>query len=81
MHEMLQTLAVSFLCISTKADDRPIMKDVVAMLKEIKHVDSTRPEPDISKPHLSAPHSSPPAKIVVSQGSSNCSFAFSDESV
>lgn len=81
MHEMLQTLAVSFLCISTKADDRPMMKDVVAMLKEIKHVDSTRPEPDISKPHLSAPRSPPPAKIVVSQGSSNCSFAFSDESV
>ncbi|ESR65910.1 hypothetical protein CICLE_v10007329mg [Citrus x clementina] len=81
MHEMLQTLAVSFLCISTKADDRPMMKDVVAMLKEIKHVDSTRPEPDISKPHLSVPRSSPPAKIVVSHGSSNCSFAFSDESV
>lgn len=81
MHEMLQTLAVSFLCISTRADDRPMMRDVVAMLKEIRHVEATRPESDISKPHLPAPHSSPPARIVVSQGSSNCSFTFSDESV
>ncbi|XP_044490077.1 leucine-rich repeat receptor-like serine/threonine-protein kinase RGI4 [Mangifera indica] len=81
MHEMLQTLAVSFLCISTRADDRPMMKDVVAMLKEIRHVESTRPENDISKGHLSTPQSLPPVKLVVSQGSSHCSFAFSDESV
>ncbi|KAL0443243.1 UNVERIFIED_CONTAM: LRR receptor-like serine/threonine-protein kinase [Sesamum latifolium] len=39
MHEMLQTLAVAFLCLSTRADDRPMMKDVVAMLKEIRYVD------------------------------------------
>ncbi|KAL5803789.1 hypothetical protein ACOSQ3_030589 [Xanthoceras sorbifolium] len=83
MHEMLQTLAVSFLCISTKPDDRPMMKDVVAMLKEIRYVDATRTEAEISKGHhLSTPPSSlPPPRIVVSQGSSNCSFAFSDESV
>ncbi|KAK6945876.1 Transcription factor, MADS-box [Dillenia turbinata] len=37
MHEMLQTLAVSFLCISTRADEHPTMKDVVAMLREIRH--------------------------------------------
>jgi serine/threonine protein kinase len=82
MHEMLQTLAVSFLCISTRADDRPMMKDVVAMLKEIRHVETVRPEPDLSKGvNLTAVRSSPPAKIVVSQGSSNCSFAFSDNSI
>ncbi|KAJ6980592.1 hypothetical protein NC653_028406 [Populus alba x Populus x berolinensis] len=74
MHEMLQTLAVSILCISTRADDSPMMKDVVAMLKEIRHVETVRPEPDLSKGvNLTAVRSSPPpAKIVVSQGSSNC---------
>ncbi|TXG68032.1 hypothetical protein EZV62_009307 [Acer yangbiense] len=78
MHEMLQTLAVSFLCISTKPDDRPMMKDVVAMLKEIRHVEAIRTEAEISKGHhLSVPR----PRIVVSQGSSNCSFNFSDESV
>ncbi|XP_059444985.1 leucine-rich repeat receptor-like serine/threonine-protein kinase RGI4 [Corylus avellana] len=82
MHEMLQTLAVSFLCISTRPSDRPMMKDVVAMLKEIRHVEATRPEPDMSKGGLSAAiRSSSPARKVVSQGSSNCSFAFSDDSL
>ncbi|KAB5534965.1 hypothetical protein DKX38_018051 [Salix brachista] len=82
MHEMLQTLAVSFLCISTRANDRPIMKDVVAMLKEIRHVETVRPEPGLSKGvHLTAAPPSPPARILVSQGSSNCSFAFSDDSI
>lgn len=82
MHEMLQTLAVSFLCISTRADDRPMMRDVVAMLKEIKHVESIRTEHGISKGQKNSPSPpSPPPKIVFSQGSSNCSFAFSNESV
>ncbi|KAJ6724089.1 LEUCINE-RICH REPEAT RECEPTOR-LIKE PROTEIN KINASE FAMILY PROTEIN-RELATED [Salix viminalis] len=82
MHELLQTLAVSFLCISTRAHDRPMMKDVVAMLKEIRHVETARPEPGLSKGvHLTAPPPSPPARILVSQGSSNCSFAFSDDSI
>ncbi|XWS11406.1 hypothetical protein CRYUN_Cryun38cG0080600 [Craigia yunnanensis] len=82
MHEMLQTLAVSFLCVSTRPDDRPIMKDVVAMLKEIRHVENLRSETDISKGALTAPRSSPPpTRIVVSQGSSNCSFGFSDDSI
>lgn len=81
MHEMLQTLAVSFLCISTRPDDRPMMKDVVAMLKEIRHIEVTRPEPDLSKGGLSAIRSSPARKVVSQGGSSNCSFAFSDDSV
>lgn len=81
MHEMLQTLAVSFLCISTRAEDRPMMKDVVAMLKEIRQVDALRPETDLLKGDLSTLPSSPPTHNMVLQGSSNCSFAFSDESV
>ncbi|MED6223215.1 hypothetical protein PIB30_071830 [Stylosanthes scabra] len=35
-HEILQTLAVSFLCVSNSPDERPTMKDTVAMLKEIR---------------------------------------------
>ena len=58
------------------------MKDVVAMLKEIRHVETVRPESDLSKGvNLTAVRPSPPARILVSQGSSNCSFALSDDSV
>lgn len=81
MHELLQTLAVSFLCLSNKVDDRPTMKDIVAMLKEIRHVETGRFESDVSKPGLIT-QSPPPARKVVSstQGSSSCSFVFSDDS-
>ncbi|XVF37330.1 hypothetical protein REPUB_Repub19eG0136600 [Reevesia pubescens] len=34
--EMLQTLGVAFLCVNPSPDDRPTMKDVAAMVKEIK---------------------------------------------
>ncbi|CAK9148898.1 unnamed protein product [Ilex paraguariensis] len=81
MHEMLQTLAVSFLCVSPRSYDRPMMKDVVAMLKEIRHVDPIRLEPDLSKGGLSALPPSLPTRNAVSQGSSYCSFAFSDDSI
>ncbi|KMT12638.1 hypothetical protein BVRB_4g090980 [Beta vulgaris subsp. vulgaris] len=81
MHEMLQTLAVSFLCVSSRVDDRPSMKDVVAMLKEIRHVDSARPEPDLTKGAAQALPTPSPKRNVASQGSSNCSFAFSDDSL
>lgn len=86
MHEMLQTLAVSFLCVSTRADDRPAMKDVVAMLKEIRHVETARMEPDLTKgPAPLSPHAvittASPKRNLVCHGSSNCSFAFSDESM
>lgn len=81
MHEMLQTLAVALLCVSTRADDRPIMKDVVAMLKEIRHVESARSEPDLTKGKVQALPTPSPERNVISQGSSNCSFAFSDDSM
>lgn len=34
--EMLQTLGVALLCVNPTPDDRPTMKDVSAMLKEIR---------------------------------------------
>lgn len=57
MHEILQTLAVSLLCVSTRADERPTMKDTVAMLKEIR-------------PAVEASRACP--KNVVSDEPSNC---------
>lgn len=85
MHEMLQTLAVAFLCITNKAADRPMMKDIVAMLKEIRQFDIDRSETDTMKGGKCGkwqPQPLPPEKIVSTpRGSSNCSFAFSDESV
>lgn len=37
IQEMLQALGIALLCTSNRADDRPTMKDVVALLKEIRH--------------------------------------------
>ncbi|KAI4340001.1 hypothetical protein MLD38_024882 [Melastoma candidum] len=85
MHEMLQTLAVSFLCLSTRASERPTMKDVVAMLNEIRYSDPTRPESDNPSKGLTNIHPRPslpqPPKDVASRGSSLSSFAFSYESM
>ena len=81
MHEMLQTLAVSFLCVSTRAADRPAMKDIVAMLKEIRPVETSRGDTDVLKLGglTSQSHSSPPPpKNVLLHGSSTCSYNFSD---
>lgn len=36
IQEMLQALGISLLCTSTRADDRPSMKDVAVLLKEIR---------------------------------------------
>lgn len=85
MHEMLQTLAVAFLCVSNKASERPMMKDVVAMLTEIRDIDVGRSEIDKIKDGGSCGSKEPQVitheKIIISHGSSNCSFAFSDDSV
>ncbi|KAF8391703.1 hypothetical protein HHK36_024012 [Tetracentron sinense] len=80
LQEMLQTLAVSFLCVSTRVDDCPVMKDVVAMIKEIREADVVRSEPEFSN-RGSMALSSSSARNMVLQGSSNCSFAFSDDSI
>ncbi|KAF9590755.1 hypothetical protein IFM89_038068 [Coptis chinensis] len=84
MHEMLQTLAVSFLCMSTRVDERPTMKDVVAMLKEIRQTRSS--DHDLCKHPGSitiSPSTSPtPApRGMILQGSSNCSFELSNDSI
>lgn len=37
VEEMMQALGIALLCVSSVPDERPTMKDVAAMLKEIKH--------------------------------------------
>lgn len=73
MQEMTQALAISVLCVSPRPNDRPTMKDVVALLKEIR-----RPvidEPKVSSASVTA---ASPVQTVDMQGSSACSFAMSD---
>ncbi|XP_058114808.1 LRR receptor-like serine/threonine-protein kinase RGI3 [Magnolia sinica] len=80
IQEMLQALALAVLCISNRPNDRPTMKDVVALLKEIRRMEiEQRLEADASKGESTAV-GSPTAKRMVLQGSSNCSFAFSNSS-
>jgi len=82
VHEMLQTLAVSFLCVSTRAEDRPTMKDTVAMLKEIRSVEApTTTGSDALKGVSSVHASASPLKTVVSHGNSKFSFNFSEGSI
>lgn len=80
MHEMLQTLAVSFLCVSPHPEDRPVMKDVVAMLKEIRHEDLVRLDPEL-KQGLAREPPQAPTRTMALQGSPNHSYAFSEDSV
>ena len=37
LQEMLQVLGVAVLCVNPSPEERPTMKDVIAMLKEIRH--------------------------------------------
>lgn len=37
IEEMMQVLGIALLCVNSTPDERPTMKDVEAMLKEIKH--------------------------------------------
>jgi hypothetical protein len=43
---MLQVLGVALLCVNPSPEERPTMKDVTAMLKEIRHVNE-----DFEKPN------------------------------
>ncbi|KAM0829277.1 hypothetical protein ACQ4PT_066972 [Festuca glaucescens] len=82
VHEMLQVFAVAMLYISHRADDRPAMKDVVALLKEVR-----RPTYSVGDDGKEQPcgaqaeqHSPAPQSALPMGGSSNCSFAMSDYS-
>jgi len=73
IQEMIQALAISVLCVSPRPHDRPTMKDVVALLKEIRR--SVIDEP---KPSSTSTAAASPVRTLDLQGSSTCSFAMSD---
>ncbi|VAI85774.1 unnamed protein product [Triticum turgidum subsp. durum] len=86
VQEMLQVFAVAMLCISHRADDRPAMKDVVALLKEVRRppesaVDEGKEQPRCAPAPCPAGQQRSPARSPLPMGgSSNCSFAMSDYS-
>ncbi|KAJ1290113.1 hypothetical protein BS78_02G217900 [Paspalum vaginatum] len=71
VHEMRQVLSVAALCVSRRADDRPAMKDVVALLKEIRR--PAAGDEDAKRPPAPAPVSP------VRSAQSSCSFAVGSE--
>jgi len=90
IQEMLQALGIALLCTSNRADDRPTMKDVAVLLKEIKHEapngsEAQKPTSNISKqeenPSLSTSSSMSPAQLLLPQGSLNCSLNYSSCSI
>ncbi|KAF8781046.1 hypothetical protein HU200_001018 [Digitaria exilis] len=82
-HEMRQVLSVAVLCVSRRADDRPAMKDVVALLEEIRRPPAGD---DDAKPSPAAPGAAVTAAVSPARGarsgaqSSSCSFAVSEYS-
>lgn len=85
VHEMRQVLSLAALCVAHRADDRPAMKDVVALLKEIRRPapvdDAKQQQPSSALPAAAA--GAAPVLGAHSRGptSSSCSFAVSDYSV
>ncbi|KAE8662356.1 LRR receptor-like serine/threonine-protein kinase RCH1 [Hibiscus syriacus] len=83
--EMLQTIGVALLCVNPSPDDRPTMKDVAAMLKEIKQereectkVDMVRNGSSDSESNQRGNSKSPPSMIQNSYPqSSSTSFSAS----
>ncbi|GER25003.1 leucine-rich repeat receptor-like protein kinase family protein [Striga asiatica] len=49
IEEMMQTLGVAMLCVNPMPEDRPTMKDIAAMLKEIRHEREEVPKVDVVK--------------------------------
>jgi serine/threonine protein kinase len=83
IQEMLQALGISLLCTSNRAEDRPTMKDVAALLREIRH-DQPSTGSEAHKPASNAVKNSSssvtPAQLLMLQGSSHCSLAYSSSS-
>ncbi|XP_011040489.1 PREDICTED: probable LRR receptor-like serine/threonine-protein kinase At4g26540 [Populus euphratica] len=90
IQEMLQALGISLLCTSNRAEDRPTMKDVAALLKEIRQElitggEAQKPTNKSSKtmesnPSYSSSSVTPAQLLMLQQGSSRCSLAYSSSS-
>ncbi|KAK4804855.1 hypothetical protein SAY86_004672 [Trapa natans] len=89
IQEMLQALGIALLCSSNRADDRPTMKDVVALLKEIRHeptagLEANKPPNHAQKkaevPSSYSSSSVTPSQLLLLQGSPQSSLAYSSSS-
>ncbi|PNT01088.2 hypothetical protein POPTR_015G080800v4 [Populus trichocarpa] len=90
IQEMLQALGISLLCTSNRAEDRPTMKDVAVLLREIRQEptvgsDAHKPTNKSSKmmgtnPSYSSSSVTPAQLLMLQQGSSRCSLAYSSSS-
>ncbi|KAJ6386927.1 hypothetical protein OIU78_016791 [Salix suchowensis] len=90
IQEMLQALGISLLCTSNRAEDRPTMKDVAALLKEIRQElipggEAQKPTSKTSKTmessqSFSSSSVTPAQLLMLQQGSSRCSLAYSSSS-
>ncbi|KAM0932851.1 putative protein kinase RLK-Pelle-LRR-XI-1 family [Dioscorea sansibarensis] len=82
VQEMLQALGIALLCASNRAEDRPTMKDVAALLRGIRH-DEPQHSGEARKPSstVSCKRSEPvarsPARLDVPSLSPHCSLAYS----
>ncbi|CAN4088092.1 unnamed protein product [Withania somnifera] len=92
IQEILQALGIALLCTSNRAKDRPTMKDVVALLKEIIHEHTTGGEAKKTSNNSSSKMSDAslysyssssvtPAQLLRLQGSFSCSVTHSSSSV
>ena len=95
VQEMLQVFAVAMLCVAHRADDRPAMKDVVALLKEVRRPaeggEEGKEQPACNSAATPAPAAAAPPAVQAQRsparsplppkgGSSSCSFAMSEYS-
>lgn len=88
IQEMLQALGIALLCSSNRVDDRPTMKDVVALLREIRHeptagLDAHKPTSQVQKKTEVPSYSSSsvtPSQLLLLQDSSHSSLAYSSSS-
>lgn len=82
IQEMLQALGISLLCTSNRAEDRPTMKDVAVLLREIRHEPSTGTEPHKPNSNGSKKPEAPAysSQLLLLQGSSQYSLAYSSSS-
>lgn len=87
IQEMLQALGIALLCTSNRAEDRPTMKDVAALLREIRHdpppgAEPHKPKPITSQASSYSSSSVTPAQLLLLQSTSNSSssLAYSSSS-
>lgn len=84
IQEMLQALGISLLCTSNRPDERPTMKDVAALLREIRHdppagLEAHKPKPTTTNTSSS---SLPPAQLLLLHPSPHSSsLAYSSSSL